>query len=129
MKRAVLIPREDDLVRFTVHILDADMGMDPVTGRINRTKIQVDKIKQVCIDPLKIYVCFSILCYFQLVKEIFQPYRIDFVGKSDWWGAYVIGQRLASRYEGGQGRVFIVGDACKWYMQTPCSLALTDRVV
>ncbi|KAF8600078.1 hypothetical protein BDV93DRAFT_476800, partial [Ceratobasidium sp. AG-I] len=92
-RRGVLVPREDDLVRFTVQIVDADVGVDPATGRIDRSKVQVDKIKQ-------------------LVKEIFQPYRIDFVGEPDWWGAYVIGQRLASGYEGGQGRIFIVGDAC-----------------
>ncbi|KAF8600135.1 hypothetical protein BDV93DRAFT_448146 [Ceratobasidium sp. AG-I] len=92
-RRGVLVPREDDLVRFNVQIINTDVGVDPTTGRIDRTKIQADKIKE-------------------LVKEIFQPYRIDFMGEPDWWGAYVIGQRLASGYEGGQGRVFIVGDAC-----------------
>ena len=48
MKRAVLVPRENDLVRFTVQIVDADVGLDPATGRIDRSKVQVDKIQQVC---------------------------------------------------------------------------------
>ncbi|KAG9091521.1 hypothetical protein FRC06_000538 [Ceratobasidium sp. 370] len=48
----------------------------------------------------------------RLVKEVFKPYRIDFVGEPWWDGVYVVGQRLASAYEGAHGRAFIVGDAC-----------------
>jgi hypothetical protein len=47
------------------------------------------------------------------VKDVFKPYRIDVKGEPVWSGVYVIGQRLASGYEGAQGRAFIVGDACK----------------
>lgn len=49
MKRGVLIPRENDMVRLNVQIRDEDVSMDPATGRIDRAKIQVEKIKQVCI--------------------------------------------------------------------------------
>ncbi|KAF8598854.1 hypothetical protein BDV93DRAFT_609581 [Ceratobasidium sp. AG-I] len=88
-----LVPREDDMVRFAVRVEESDVRLDPATGRVDRTKVNVNRIKQ-------------------LVQEVFQPYRINFVGEPDWSGAYVIGQRIASAYEGGQGRVFIVGDAC-----------------
>ncbi|KAF8594284.1 hypothetical protein BDV93DRAFT_481954 [Ceratobasidium sp. AG-I] len=92
-RMCALIPRENDMVRFTVRVEESDVSLDPVTGRVDRTKIDANRVKQ-------------------LVREKFQPYRIDFTGELDWSGAYVIGQRLASAYEGGQGRVFIVGDAC-----------------
>lgn len=49
LKRGVLVPREDDMVRFTVNIVDADVSVDPATGRIDRSKVQADKIKKVCI--------------------------------------------------------------------------------
>ncbi|KAF8600073.1 hypothetical protein BDV93DRAFT_497033, partial [Ceratobasidium sp. AG-I] len=92
-RRAVLVPREEDMVRFTVKIEDGDANIDPVTGRVDRTRVQLQKIQQ-------------------LVQEAFHPNQIEFVGEPDWWGVYVVGQRLATAYEGGHGRVFIVGDAC-----------------
>ncbi|KAH7338233.1 FAD binding domain-containing protein [Rhizoctonia solani] len=92
-RHAVLIPRENDMVRFTVQITDSDVSVDPTTGRIDRTKIGVEKT-------------------LELVKEVFKPYRIDFNKGVEWSGVYVIGQRLASSYQGQSGRVFILGDAC-----------------
>lgn len=92
-RRAVLIPRENDMVRFTVQITDSDVSVDPATGRIDRTKIRPEKIKE-------------------LVREAFSPYTIEFIKELDWWGVYVIGQRLASGYQDKLDRVFILGDAC-----------------
>ncbi|CAE6504886.1 unnamed protein product [Rhizoctonia solani] len=92
-RHAVLIPRENDMVRFTVQITDSDVSVDAATGRIDRTKIGVDKI-------------------IELVKEVFKPYRVDFNKGVEWSGVYVIGQRLASSYQDQSGRVFILGDAC-----------------
>lgn len=47
------------------------------------------------------------------MKEVFSPYQIEWTREPDWWGVYVIGQRLASRYQDKNDRVFIVGDACE----------------
>ncbi|CAE6464650.1 hypothetical protein ACGC1H_006039 [Rhizoctonia solani] len=91
-RRGVLIPRENDMVRFTVQVADSDVSIDPATGRVDRTKIGAARI-------------------IELVKQMFKPYRVDFKGL-DWSGVYVIGQRLASRYQDQSGRVFILGDAC-----------------
>lgn len=35
------------MVRFTVQVKDTDVTIDPITGRVDRTKIQPEKIKQV----------------------------------------------------------------------------------
>lgn len=88
-----LIPREHNMVRFTVQINHCDVGVDPLTGRTDRTQVKVEKIQQ-------------------LVKQAFSQYRVDFVGEPDWWSVYVVGQRLASSYGDTSARVFIVGDAC-----------------
>ncbi|KAG9119331.1 hypothetical protein FRC07_005688, partial [Ceratobasidium sp. 392] len=87
-RRAVLIPRENNMVRFTVQLSEGEVCKDPATGRIDRTRIPASKLVQ-------------------LVKEVFKPYRIDFIGEPYWDGVYVIGQRLASAYEGARGRAFI----------------------
>ncbi|KAJ1305223.1 hypothetical protein OPQ81_000252 [Rhizoctonia solani] len=92
-RHAVLIPRENDMVRFTVQLNDSDVCVDPTTGRVDRTKIGAEKIVQ-------------------LVKEVLKPYHVEFKKGVDWSGVYVIGQRLASRYQDQSGRVFILGDAC-----------------
>lgn len=92
-RRGVLVPRENDMVRFTVQVADSDVCVDPATGRVDRTKIQAERIKQ-------------------LVQELYRPYHIEFTKELDWWGVYVIGQRLASGYQDKTGRVFILGDAC-----------------
>jgi hypothetical protein len=35
------------MVRFNVQVHDSDVSIDPTTGRIDRTKIQPERIKQV----------------------------------------------------------------------------------
>ncbi|KAG9083839.1 hypothetical protein FS749_005701, partial [Ceratobasidium sp. UAMH 11750] len=92
-RRGVLVPRENDMVRFTVQLHDTEVCKDPATGRIDRAQIPASELMQ-------------------RVKEVFEPYRIDFIGEPWWDGVYVVGQRLASAYEGAQGRAFIAGDAC-----------------
>ncbi|CAE7137395.1 unnamed protein product, partial [Rhizoctonia solani] len=91
-RRMVLIPRENNMVRFTVQVTESDVNIDPATGRVDRTKIGVERI-------------------IELVKQVLKPYRIDFK-QLEWSGVYVIGQRLASSYQDKSGRVFILGDAC-----------------
>ncbi|CAE6482403.1 unnamed protein product [Rhizoctonia solani] len=91
-RHAVLIPRENDMVRFTIQVSESDVSVNSETGRIDRTKIGVERI-------------------LQLVKGLMKPYRVDFK-RVDWSGVYVIGQRLASRYQDQSGRIFILGDAC-----------------
>ncbi|CCO37764.1 hypothetical protein BN14_11924 [Rhizoctonia solani AG-1 IB] len=91
-RRAVLIPRENDMVRFTIQVSESDVSVDSQTGRVDRTKVGVGRIME-------------------LVKELIRPYRIEF-RRVDWSGVYVVGQRLASKYQDENGRVFIVGDAC-----------------
>ncbi|CCO32415.1 Phenol 2-monooxygenase [Rhizoctonia solani AG-1 IB] len=91
-RRAMLIPRENDMVRFTIQISESDVSVDSQTGRVDRTKVGVDRIME-------------------LVKELIRPYRIEF-RRVDWSGVYVVGQRLASKYQDENGRVYIVGDAC-----------------
>jgi hypothetical protein len=51
-QRAVIVPRENDMVRFTVHLADSEVPRDPATGRIDRSKVLVDKIIQVNISEL-----------------------------------------------------------------------------
>ncbi|CAE6445491.1 unnamed protein product [Rhizoctonia solani] len=92
-RHAVLVPRENDMVRFTIQVSESDVCVDPETGRIDRTKIGPERIVE-------------------LVKEIIKPYSINFDKGIDWSGVYVIGQRLAARYQDQSGRVFILGDAC-----------------
>ncbi|EUC60295.1 phenol 2-monooxygenase [Rhizoctonia solani AG-3 Rhs1AP] len=92
-RRGVLVPRENDMVRFTLQVADSDVSIDPATGRVDRTRIRPERIVE-------------------LVKQMFKPYRVDFNKGLDWSGVYVIGQRLASRYQDQSGRVFILGDAC-----------------
>ncbi|QRW20803.1 FAD-binding domain protein [Rhizoctonia solani] len=91
-RHAVLIPRENDMVRFTIQVSESDVSVNSETGRIDRTKIGVERI-------------------LQLVKGLMKPYRVDFK-RVDWSGVYVIGQRLASRYQDQSKRIFILGDAC-----------------
>lgn len=43
-------------------------------------------------------------------RKIFAPYKLQFK-EIEWWTAYPIGQRLASRYDVAN-RIFIAGDAC-----------------
>ncbi|KAF8533908.1 FAD binding domain-containing protein, partial [Trichophaea hybrida] len=49
------------------------------------------------------------------VKRTMEPYNVE-VLKVDWWAAYQIGQRVATRFtlqdSEGTDRVFIMGDAC-----------------
>ncbi|KAF8247617.1 hypothetical protein K440DRAFT_654766 [Wilcoxina mikolae CBS 423.85] len=49
------------------------------------------------------------------VKRTMEPYNVEVV-KVDWWAAYQIGQRVATRFalqdSEGTDRVFIMGDAC-----------------
>lgn len=49
------------------------------------------------------------------VKRTMEPYNVEIV-KVDWWAAYQIGQRVATKFalqdKEGTDRVFIMGDAC-----------------
>ncbi|CAE6447934.1 unnamed protein product [Rhizoctonia solani] len=92
-RHAMLVPREGDMVRFTIQVPQSDVSIDPVTGRVDRTKITEDRMVE-------------------LVKDLIKPYRVDFNRGLYWSGVYVIGQRLATRYQDKSGRVFILGDAC-----------------
>ncbi|CAE6409979.1 unnamed protein product [Rhizoctonia solani] len=65
-RRMVLIPRENNMVRFTVQVTDSDVNIDPATGRVDRTKISVERI-------------------IELVKQVLKPYRIDFK-QLEWSG-------------------------------------------
>ncbi|EWZ30786.1 hypothetical protein BFJ63_vAg7667 [Fusarium oxysporum f. sp. narcissi] len=55
---------------------------------------------------------------FEQARQVFAPYEIKIKEgtEPDWWAAYQIGQRMASRFSAkmsdGVERVFIVGDAC-----------------
>jgi hypothetical protein len=43
----MLIPRENDMVRFAIQISESDVSVNPETGRINRTKIGAERIMEV----------------------------------------------------------------------------------
>ncbi|KAF8752775.1 Phenol hydroxylase, C-terminal dimerization domain [Rhizoctonia solani] len=86
-------PREADTVRFTIQLSESDVSVDPETGRVDRTKVGADRM-------------------IEIVKDMMKPYRVDFDQEIHWSGVYVIGQRLASRYQDENSRVFIIGDAC-----------------
>ncbi|CAE6361809.1 unnamed protein product [Rhizoctonia solani] len=92
-RHGVLVPREADTVRFTIQLSESDVSVDPETGRVDRTKVGADRM-------------------IEIVKDMMKPYRVDFDQEIHWSGVYVIGQRLASRYQDENSRVFIIGDAC-----------------
>jgi len=46
-----------------------------------------------------------------LARSIFQGFQMDFA-ETMWYSAYTIGQRLASAFGAGDGRIFLAGDAC-----------------
>lgn len=49
------------------------------------------------------------------IKRTMEPFNVEIL-KVDWWAAYQIGQRVASKFalqdKEGTDRVFIMGDAC-----------------
>ncbi|KAI0738661.1 FAD binding domain-containing protein [Daedaleopsis nitida] len=87
----MIIPREGDLVRIYIQLSDKDV-LDPVTRRVDKTKIGPEKLLQVA-------------------KKSFHPFEISAKGEIDWWTLYIIGQRVANQFSVHE-RVFIAGDAC-----------------
>lgn len=49
LKISALVPRENDMVRFTVQIEESDVSMNHSNGRVDRTKVHQEKVKQVCL--------------------------------------------------------------------------------
>jgi phenol 2-monooxygenase len=83
----MVIPREDDLVRFYIQLPET-----AVPGqRVDKAKFTSERIVQTA-------------------KEIMKPYKFD-VGKMEWFTAYHIGQRVAQEFSRND-RIFIAGDAC-----------------
>jgi phenol 2-monooxygenase len=88
----MIIPREGDLVRLYVQLAEIELGG---TGRMDRGKMTPERIMEVA-------------------KRSFKPFRLEFPQALDWWTIYIIGQRVASNFS-AQERVFIAGDACKFF--------------
>ncbi|BEJ11446.1 hypothetical protein CspHIS471_0108680 [Cutaneotrichosporon sp. HIS471] len=83
----MIIPRENNLVRFYVQLQDrAEKG-----ERVDRTKFTPESV-------------------IANAKKIFEPYTFD-VQQLDWFTAYHIGQRVTEKFS-KDDRVFIAGDAC-----------------
>ncbi|KAI0115803.1 FAD binding domain-containing protein [Nemania sp. FL0031] len=79
----IIIPREgDSLVRMYMNLSDG-----------------ITTAQDVTLDQLH-----------EKARQIFKPYTMDFP-QTDWWSAYVIGQRLADEFH-AHHRVFLSGDAC-----------------
>ncbi|KIW03959.1 hypothetical protein, variant [Verruconis gallopava] len=45
-----------------------------------------------------------------IAREIFEPYQLRFQ-HIEWFGRYQIGQKISSKFQDDEGRVFLVGDA------------------
>lgn len=65
----MVVPREGDKVRLYVQLTGETAAVDPVTGRIDRSRIGPEQLMQVA-------------------KKTFHPYRID-ADKFDWWTIYI----------------------------------------
>ncbi|KAI0035281.1 FAD binding domain-containing protein [Vararia minispora EC-137] len=91
---AILIPRENDLVRLYGELGFESQYVDPSTGRVDLSHFKPETILGV-------------------TRTAFRPYLIEPASDKDiqWWTVYSIGQRIASAYS-VHGRAFITGDAC-----------------
>lgn len=83
----MIIPRENDLVRFYVQLQERAIPGQ----RVDRSKYT----PEVVLDA---------------ARKIMAPYRVD-IKDLEWFTAYHIGQRVAHIF-GKNDRVFIAGDAC-----------------
>ncbi|MBW0513512.1 hypothetical protein O181_053227 [Austropuccinia psidii MF-1] len=79
----MVIPRENNLVRFYVQLKEGDLHLSK--------------------DLATLEICQK------HAKKIFSPYTLNF-GATDWFSVYQIGQRIANAYTLG-GRIILGGDA------------------
>ncbi|KAI6765956.1 hypothetical protein HG530_007026 [Fusarium avenaceum] len=88
----LIIPRERGLSRVYVpyHEVDTD-SQGNTAERFDRSEVTLDKIKAIA-------------------QRMFLPYKFDFK-ICEWWSAYQVGQRVASRSQDATGRVLLAGDA------------------
>ncbi|POW04532.1 hypothetical protein PSTT_10287 [Puccinia striiformis] len=80
----MVIPRENNLVRFYVQLLNQD----------HQSVIRETATLETCQEQ---------------AKKIFHPYTLKF-GETDWFSIYTIGQRIANKYT-LDGRIILGGDA------------------
>ncbi|KAI7952803.1 hypothetical protein MJO29_008434 [Puccinia striiformis f. sp. tritici] len=80
----MVIPRENNLVRFYVQLLNQD----------HQSVIRETATLETCQKQ---------------AKKIFHPYTLKF-GETDWFSIYTIGQRIANKYT-LDGRIILGGDA------------------
>jgi len=83
----MVIPREDDLVRFYIQLPETAAAGQ----RVDKTKFTSERIVEAA-------------------RKIIAPYSFN-VGRMDWFTAYHIGQRVAEKFSRDE-RIFIAGDAC-----------------
>ncbi|MBW0476402.1 hypothetical protein O181_016117 [Austropuccinia psidii MF-1] len=83
---AMVIPRENDLVRLYIQIAQPEQGKRP-----NRSDITPEKL-------------------LQSAQLILSPYKLE-MPKVEWFTCYEIGQRLADHWVWND-RIFMAGDAC-----------------
>ncbi|KAI0675874.1 FAD binding domain-containing protein [Trametes maxima] len=88
---ALLIPRENDIIRLYVQLSDSD-AIDPVTGRVDKERTTQQRV-------------------IEIAQRLLKPYRMEAIGEPEWWTTYAVGQRVAETYSTHE-RVFIAGDAC-----------------
>lgn len=74
----MIIPREGDLVRIYIQLSDKDV-LDPVTKRVDKSKIGPEKLLQVA-------------------KKSFHPFEISAKGEIDWWTLYISTSAQSSVY-------------------------------
>ncbi|CAO3621842.1 unnamed protein product [Cunninghamella echinulata] len=94
-KTISLFPRENGLTRIFVHFNENENQLRK--EQHNRNNIQIEDIQREA-------------------KRALMPYRIEFLGTL-YWSTYIVGQRLASTYDGMNQRVFLLGDAA--HCQSP----------
>ncbi|KAF4447808.1 hypothetical protein F53441_8712 [Fusarium austroafricanum] len=106
----MIIPREqiatgDYLTRLYVQVAgDVDLSSDNGTDKKSANKKRRNAV--------------SLEYIIEQAQQVLTPYEIKIKEgtEADWWAAYQIGQRIASRFSAktpdGVERVFIVGDAC-----------------
>ena len=101
----MVIPRENDLVRFYIQLKEVDRDSSTETKEFSGTT-QERKETSKRIDRSKI-TPESIL---KQAQEIFKPYTLEMTDLR-WYTGYQIGQRVSPKF-GSHDRVFITGDAC-----------------
>ena len=139
----LVIPREGDKVRLYMQLTEADVVTN---GRVDKSKVDPQKLLAVrplfCICSLIFitvdswfdrwqrsrYSLTVLIFQMRLIGGQFTSVRAYMVGNNSIYRFNnTVGQRVASSFH-SKGRVFIAGDACKWFISVGHLYILNDQL-